>query len=94
MFAIEFETHIQRPSIDIPADQWEQLRSQINGGSVRVLVMPPKEVTDMLPDEELTPRLRDAKEKGYDDFIKYLMDHPISLPPGEKFLTREEANER
>jgi hypothetical protein len=37
--------------------------------------------------------LRDAKEKGYDDFLDYLMDHPLDVPNPTRF-TREELHER
>ncbi len=95
MFAIEFETKLRHPSIEIPNQQWEQLRSRINGDSVRIIVLTEsKERNESTLTRNGKSLTEDAQDKGYDDFIKYLMDYPVSLPPGETYLSREEANAR
>lgn len=92
MFAIEFQAQIRNGMIEIPAEEREALAAQIKGGIVRVIVMAPepKQAAAAMTQVDL---VQDAKDKGYDSFVDYLLDHPVRIPDIE-YLTREEAHER
>ena len=95
MFAIEFQAHIKDGIIEIPAEQHQLLRSKVNGDPVRIIVLTSEEKQVLPPPAVQSKSLtEDAKEKGYDSFLDYLLDHPVQLPVGESYLSREEANVR
>ena len=91
MFMLEFVAQIDKPSIEIPAEQWNLLRSKGNDQPFRIIL-----VNSGTGENERVTRngkslSEDAAAKGYDDFLDYLLDTPVYLPQGESYLTREEA---
>lgn len=92
MYVIEFQTHIDKGVIEIPAEQREALLSIATSTPVRVIILAP-ETQEPLPMTARKDLVQDAKDKGYDSFIDYLLDHPVRIP-NMTYLTREEANAR
>jgi hypothetical protein len=92
MYAIEFQAKIQDGKIEIPIEKRRQLLSHIETGFVRVIVLTAEEdVADVAPTS--TTLVQDAKNKGYDNFIEYLLANPIQAP-NFKPLTRDEIYDR
>lgn len=92
MYAIEFQAQIRDGKIEIPAEEREALAAQVNGGTVRVIVMAPEKKQAAAATEKID-LVQDAKNKGYDSFIKYLLDHPLQIPDFRP-LTRDEIYDR
>ena len=89
MHAIEFQTTVKKIISAIPEEIRGELLEHTDDETVRVIVL-------TSPRREPRARkdlLRDAKEKGYDDFLDYLMDHPLDVANPIRF-TREELHER
>lgn len=91
MYAIEFQAHIRDGAIEIPEAYREALLAQINNAPVHVIVLAPEQKQTVSPLKK--DLVKDAKEKGYDNFIDYLLDHPLSIPDFTP-LTREEIYDR
>lgn len=86
MQTIEFQTTVKEIMPALPADKREALGTHGDNETVRVIVMTaePQAAKDLL---------RDAQEKGYDDFLEYLFDHPLTVTNTRRF-TRDELHER
>ncbi len=89
MYAIEFQTTIKHIISAMPKEKQSELRQHSEDEAVRVIVLtqfnpPPHTQQDLL---------QDAKEKGYVDFLDYLIDHPLNVPDPIRF-SREELHER
>lgn len=89
MQAIEFQTTVKKIISAMPKEKRGELGTRTEDETVRVIV---------LTSPHLQPRtqkdlLQDAKDKGYSDFLDYLMDHPIDIPNPIRY-TREELHER
>jgi hypothetical protein len=89
MQAIEFQTTIKEIRSSLPKEKWSELSAYGDDEAVRVIVLAqprphPSEQKDLL---------RDAKEKGYEDFLDYLIDHPLPVTDPARF-SRDELHER
>jgi hypothetical protein len=89
MQAIEFQTTVKKIVSAMPKEKQGELSAYAEDEMVRVIVHTPV-YQQPHPRKDL---LQDAKDKGYEDFFDYLLDHPIRIP-NVKYLTREEAHER
>ena len=89
MQAIEFQTTIKEIISAIPQDKRDELGGYTENESVRVIVLasPPAK------SQKRKDLLRDAKDKGYDDFFEYLMDNPIDISHPIRY-TKDEIHER
>ena len=92
MYAIEFQTRIEDGVIEIPEEQREALLSVAANAPVRVIILTPEQ-QEPVPRPARKDLVQDAKDKGYDSFIDYLIDHPVRIP-NMTYLSREEANAR
>lgn len=89
MDAIEFQTTVKEIITTIPKDKQKSLAKYHGDKAVRVIILTqPSPKTGLRKD-----LLRDAEEKGYDDFLDYLIDHPLPVPHPIRF-SREELHER
>ena len=90
MHAIEFQTTIKKIIPAIPQEKREELLQHTSDETVRVIVLtsPPQQATRKRKD-----LLHDAEAKGYEDFLEYLMDHPLDVPNPIRF-TRNDLHER
>jgi hypothetical protein len=89
MDAIEFQTTVKEIITTIPKDKQKSLAKYHGDKAVRVIIL-----TQPSPKIGLRKDLlRDAEEKGYDDFLDYLIDHPLPVPHPIRF-SREELHER
>jgi hypothetical protein len=89
MQAIEFQTTVKKIISAMPKEKRSELDTHTEDETVRVIVL-----TSPLPQPQThKDLLQDAKEKGYDDFFDYLMDHPFDIPNPVRY-TREELHER
>lgn len=92
MYAIEFQALIDKGVIEIPAEQREALLSVAASTPVRVIILTPEQQKPVsIPARK--DLVQDAKDKGYDSFIDYLLDNPVRIP-NVTYLSREEANAR
>ena len=80
MSHLEYKTTIRNGDIVITDELRQALLAQGEGQTIRIII----------PAKNL---LREAKEKGYDDFLEYLIDHPIHTSDPVP-MTREELHER
>ncbi|WP_420644980.1 hypothetical protein [Candidatus Leptofilum sp.] len=92
MYAIEFQTRIKDGVIEVPEEQREALLSVAANAPIRVIILT-SEQQEPVPIPAGKDLVQDAKDKGYDSFIDYLIDHPVRIP-NMTYLTREEANAR
>lgn len=89
MQAIEFQTTVKKIISAVPQDKRKELGAYADDETVRVIVL-------ASPQQEARAHkdlLLDAKEKGYQDFLEYLMDHPLEVANPVR-PTREELHER
>jgi hypothetical protein len=89
MQAIEFQTTVKKIVSAMPKEKQKELDAHTEDELVRVIVLTPVY-------HQSTPRkdlLKDAKNKGYEDFFDYLMDNPLDVPNPIRY-TREELHER
>jgi hypothetical protein len=89
MQAIEFQTTVKKIVSAMPEEKRSELDAHTEDETVRVIVLTsshqkPRQQKDLL---------QDAKDKGYEDFFEYLMDHPLETPNPIRY-TREELHER
>ena len=89
MQAIEFQTTIKKIIPAMPRSMQSELSTYTQDETVRVIVLTsfpqqPHKQKDLL---------QDAKDKGYEDFFEYLMDHPFNVPNPIRY-SREELHER
>lgn len=89
MQAIEFQTTVKKIVSAMPEEKRNELDAHTEDETVRVIVLTsahqrPRQKKDLL---------QDAKDKGYEDFFEYLMDHPLDIPNPIRY-TREELHER
>lgn len=88
MQAIEFQTTMKEIISAMPQEKRDELGNYTEDQIVRVVVIPsPSPQSSMPPDRK--DLLQDAKDKGYDDFLEYLMDYPLQIEDF-KPLTRDE----
>jgi hypothetical protein len=78
--------------IEIPKEQRAALSLLAVNTPVRVIILASEQQPVALKGKS-KDLLQDAKDKGYDDFIEYLMDHPFDVPNPVRY-TREELHER
>lgn len=90
MQAIEFHTTVKKIVSAMPKDKRSEMGTHNEDEIVRVIVLASPQQQQQHLHKDL---LQDAKEKGYDDFFEYLMDHPLTLPNPVRY-TREELHER
>ncbi|MBK8903900.1 MAG: hypothetical protein IPM53_22150 [Anaerolineaceae bacterium] len=89
MQAIEFQTTVKKIVSAMPEEKRNELDAHTEDETVRVIVLTsahpkPRQKRDLL---------QDAKDKGYEDFFEYLMDHPLDIPNPIRY-TRDELHER
>lgn len=89
MQAIEFQTTVKKIVSAMPEEKRNELDAHTEDETVRVIVLTsthpkPRQKKDLL---------QDAKDKGYEDFFEYLMDHPLEIPNPIRY-TRDELHER
>ncbi len=89
MNAIEFQTTVKKIISAIPKDKRGELGAQSGDATVRVIVL----TTPHQKPGRQKNLLQDAKEKGYEDFLEYLFDHPLEKAHLIRF-TREQLHER
>lgn len=89
MNAIEFQTTVKKIISAMPEEKRNELDTHTEDETVRVIVLTSPH-RERQTGKDL---LQDAKEKGYTDFIEYLMDHPLDIPDPIRF-TRDELHER
>ncbi|MFZ0545076.1 MAG: hypothetical protein WAM60_06545 [Candidatus Promineifilaceae bacterium] len=89
MNAIEFQTTVKEIVSAMPKERRGELNTHNEDEKVRVIVLtsPPQQP------QTHKDLLKDAKDKGYTDFLEYLMDYPLDIPNPIRF-TREELHER
>lgn len=89
MQAIEFQTTWKKIVSAVPKEKRHKLDVQADDDVVRVIVLrSPQHRSNARKD-----LLQDAKEKGYGDFLEYLLDYPPDVAGPVRF-TREELHER
>jgi hypothetical protein len=89
MQAIEFQTTLKKIISAMPKEKRDELGMHAEDETVRVIVLTsPQQQTGIRKD-----LLQDAKDKGYEDFFEYLMDHPLDVPHPTRY-TREQLHER
>jgi hypothetical protein len=88
---VEFETEIRNGSIEIP----EKLRYRIKD-KIKVLVsIKEAEKTEEEPFVPLTrDEIYDRRRDRAENFIKWLMKHPLKVDKSIPFLTRDEIYDR
>jgi hypothetical protein len=89
MTSIEFQTTIKKIISAVPKEKRGDLGSRTGDEEVHVIV----HTTPFQQPQKHKDLLQDAKEKGYDDFLEYLMDYPLEIVNPIRF-TREELHER
>lgn len=89
MQAIEFQTTIKKIVSAMPEDKRGELGAHTEDETVRVIVLTSSHQKPRIQKD----LLRDAKDKGYEDFFEYLMDHPLDIPNPIRY-TRDELHER
>jgi hypothetical protein len=87
MYAIEFETRIQNGTIEIPAEKKQELLTQIDGDSVRVIILTNKQT------QKVKKEIKDSVSFDQVSYIDYLLENPIR-EPDVQYLSREEIYER
>ncbi len=92
MLAIEFQTTLKEIITAVPMQQRHELLSYTEDEQVRVIVLtsPVPSPPAIVPPLD---RLTDARDKGYTDFLEYLMDYPVAVDQPIRW-TREELHER
>lgn len=92
MQAIEFQTTVKEIITAVPISQRHELLSYTEDEQVRVILL-----TAPVPSSPATTsprdRMTDAREKGYTDFLDYLMDYPLQVDQPIRW-TRDELHER
>lgn len=89
MQAVEFQTTWKKIVSAMPKEKRGELSGRDENEMVRVIVLTsPQQQTNTRKD-----LIGDAQEKGYVDFLEYLMDYPLDVPHPIRF-TREELHER
>lgn len=89
MKTIEFQTTVKKIALAMPKDKQRELETHTDDEEVHVIVLTPISKQPR-PHKNL---LQDAKEKGYADFLEYLMDNPFDIPNPIRF-SRDELHER
>jgi len=89
MQAVEFQTTWKKIVSAMPKEKRSELGGHDENEMVRVIVL-------ASPQPQSGSRkdlIREAQEKGYTDFLEYLIDYPLDVPHPTRF-TREELHER
>lgn len=89
MQAVEFQTTWKRIKSAMPDEKRGEISGYGENDTVRVIVLPSAQQQTPLRQDLAT----DAREKGYDDFLEYLFDHPLTVPHPIRF-SRDELHER
>lgn len=89
MKTIEFQTTVKKITSAMPKDKQHEMKPHHDDEEVYVIVLTPSS-KQARPHKDL---LQDAKEKGYTDFLEYLMDNPFDIPNPYRF-SRDELHER
>jgi hypothetical protein len=89
MSTIEFQTTVKKIVSAMPKEERRELDAHTGDETVRVIVL----TSQSKQSSNQKDLLQDAKERGYSDFLEYLMDNPFDVPNPIRF-SREELHER